>query len=47
MNLFAGSDNVGYPLKKIITNYLTDRGIEFDDIGVYSKNDETIYPEMA
>jgi len=45
--LFIGSDNVGYPLKKIITNYLTDKGIEFDDIGVYSENDETIYPEIA
>lgn len=47
MNLFVGSDNVGYPLKKIITNYLTDKGIKFDDIGVYSANDETIYPEIA
>jgi len=45
--LFIGSDNVGYPLKKIIANYLTDKGIEFDDIGVYSENDETIYPEIA
>ena len=47
MYLFIGSDNVGYPLKKIIANYLTDKGIEFDDIGVYSENDETIYPEIA
>jgi len=47
LNLFVGSDNVGYPLKKIITNYLTDKGIKFDDIGVYSANDETIYPEIA
>ena len=47
MYLFIGSDNVGYPLKKIITNYLTDKGIKFDDIGVYSENDETIYPEIA
>ncbi|MBU4349416.1 ribose 5-phosphate isomerase B [bacterium] len=47
MNLFVGSDNVGYPLKKIITDYLTDKGIKFDDIGVYSENDETIYPEIA
>lgn len=47
MNLFIGSDNVGYPLKKIITNYLTDKRIKFDDIGVYSENDEIIYPEIA
>ncbi len=47
MYLFIGSDNVGYPLKKIITDYITDKGIEFDDIGVYSENDETIYPEIA
>ena len=47
MYLFIGSDNVGYPLKKIITNYLTDKGIEFDDIGVYSESDKTIYPEIA
>ena len=47
MNLFVGSDNVGYPLKKNITDYLTDKEIKFDDIGVYSKNDETIYPEIA
>ena len=36
-----------YPFKKIITNYLTDKGIKFDDIGVYSENDEIIYPEIA
>lgn len=41
------SDNVGYLLKKIITDYLTDKGIKFDDIGVYSEKDETIYPEIA
>lgn len=45
--LFIGSDKVGYPLKKVITDYLTERGIKFDDIGVYSENDETIYPEIA
>jgi len=33
--------------KKIITNYLTDKRIKFDDIGVYSENDEAIYPEIA
>lgn len=47
MYLFIGSDNAGYPLKKIITDYLTDKGIKFDDIGVYSENDGTIYPEIA
>ncbi|MBA7560475.1 D-erythrulose-4-phosphate isomerase [subsurface metagenome] len=47
MYLFIGSDNAGYPLKKIITDYLTDKGIKFYDIGVYSENDETIYPEIA
>ena len=47
MYLFIGSDNVGYSLKKILTSYLTDKGIKFDDIGVYSENDETIYPEIA
>lgn len=47
MYLFIGSDNAGYPLKKVITDYLTDKGIKFDDIGVYSENDETIYPEIA
>jgi len=45
--LFIGSDNAGYPLKKTITDFLTDKGIKFDDIGVYSENDETIYPEIA
>jgi len=45
--LFIGSDNVGYSLKKFITDYLTDKGIKFDDIGVYSEKDETIYPEIA
>ena len=34
-------------MKKIITNYLTDKRIKFDDIGVYSENDEIIYPEIA
>lgn len=45
--LFVGSDNAGYPLKKVVTDYLTDKGIKFDDIGVYSEDDETIYPEIA
>jgi len=45
--LFIGSDKVGYPLKKVITRHLADKKIEFDDIGVYSENDETIYPEIA
>lgn len=47
MYLFVGSDNAGYPLKKVVTDYLTDKGIKFDDIGVYSEDDETIYPEIA
>ncbi len=47
MYLFIGSDSVGYPLKKDITDYLTDKGIKFDDIGVDSENNETIYPEIA
>lgn len=47
LHLFIGSDSVGYPLKKTITDYLTNKGIKFDDIGVYSEKDETIYPEIA
>lgn len=47
LHLFIGSDSVGYPLKKTITDYLINKGIKFDDIGVYSEKGETIYPEIA
>ncbi|ACL69088.1 ribose 5-phosphate isomerase B [Halothermothrix orenii] len=42
-----GSDNAGYPLKEIIKELLESEGLEYEDVGVDSDQDKTIYPEIA
>lgn len=46
MKIIIGSDELGYDLKEIIKNHLTDKGIEVVDAGVYDKN-PVDYPDIA
>lgn len=41
-----GSDHGGFELKREIANYLTERGIPFEDFGTHSA-DSCDYPDMA
>ncbi len=41
-----GSDHGGFELKREIANYLTERGIPFEDFGTHSP-DSCDYPDMA
>lgn len=36
MKIAIGSDHGGYDLKEIIKNHLSEKGVEFEDIGTYS-----------
>lgn len=42
-----GADNAAIFLKREITNFLEDLGIEYEDVGVFSESDQTYYPEIA
>ncbi|MGJ7046145.1 ribose 5-phosphate isomerase B [Thermoanaerobacterium thermosulfurigenes] len=46
MKIIIGSDELGYDLKEIIKNHLTNKGIEVVDAGVYDKN-PVDYPDIA
>ena len=41
-----GSDHGGFELKRELANYLTERGIPFEDFGTHSP-DSCDYPDMA
>lgn len=45
--LVIGSDDAGFPLKEELSDFLKKEGIEFEDMGVYSKEDDTYYPLIA
>ncbi|WP_434631811.1 ribose 5-phosphate isomerase B [Thermoanaerobacterium thermosaccharolyticum] len=46
MKIIIGSDELGYELKEVIKNHLTEKGIEVVDAGVYDKN-PVDYPDIA
>lgn len=46
MKIIIGSDELGYDLKEVIKNHLTEKGIEVVDAGVYDKN-PVDYPDIA
>ena len=46
MKIAIGSDHGGYELKKIIMQYLNDKGIEYIDYGTNS-NESVDYPEFG
>ncbi|MEG0874414.1 MAG: ribose 5-phosphate isomerase B [Clostridiales bacterium] len=43
MKIVIGSDHAGFELKKIVTEYLTENGVEVEDLGPYS-NERVDYP---
>lgn len=45
--IVIGCDSAGVVLKSVITKYLQEIGVEFEDVGVNDPSDETIYPEVA
>ena len=44
--IVIGADHGGYRLKEVIKGYLTDKNIEFIDVGTYSE-DSVDYPHIA
>ncbi|HHW03809.1 MAG TPA: ribose 5-phosphate isomerase B [Thermoanaerobacterales bacterium] len=46
MKLAIGCDEAGFELKQIIMEFLKEKGVDFDDVGCYSK-DPVLYPEVA
>jgi len=47
MYLVIASDHFGYPLKQVIVEYLKTKGVEFEDLGVFSESEEALYPDVA
>jgi len=44
--IIIGSDHGGFELKGIVKSYLTELGLEFDDVGTYS-TESVDYPDFA
>ena len=44
--IIIGSDHGGFELKEILKDYLTELGLEFDDVGTYS-TESVDYPDFA
>ncbi len=47
MYLVIASDHFGYPLKQVIVEHLKTKGVEFEDLGVFSESEEVLYPDVA
>lgn len=47
MFLVIASDHFGYPLKQVIVDYLKEKSIEFEDLGVFSEEEVVDYPDIA
>lgn len=45
--LVIASDHFGYPLKEAIVDHLREKGVEFDDLGVFSEEEVIDYPDIA
>lgn len=45
--IIIGSDKAGVDLKNTIAEFLKDNGIDYEDVGVMSSEDETKYPLVA
>jgi ribose 5-phosphate isomerase B len=45
--IIIGCDNAGVEMKQAIIRVLCEEGIEYEDIGVYSAADGTMYPDVA
>jgi len=44
--IIIGSDHGGFELKEVLKNYLTELGLEFEDVGTFS-TDAVDYPDFA
>ena len=44
--IFIGSDHGGFDMKETVKLFLTEMGVEFEDVGTYS-NDSCDYPDIA
>ena len=48
MKLAIGCDDAAWELKEVIKDYLVKtRGIEFEDVGIYSPEEKELYPNIA
>ncbi len=47
MYLAVASDHFGYPLKRVIVEYLREKKVEFEDLGVSSEEEVVDYPDVA
>lgn len=45
--IVIGCDNAAVELKNILIGVLKDEGIDYEDIGVNSSDDQTVYPSVA
>ncbi len=45
--LVMGSDDAALDMKNQLVKFLTDKGYEVEDVGIYSQDDATVYPNVA
>ena len=45
--IIIGCDNAGVAMKRAIIQFLEDEGVPYEDIGVNSEKDESMYPLIA
>lgn len=45
--LVLASDHFGFPLKKVIAEYLREENVPFEDLGVFSEEEVVDYPDVA
>ena len=46
-DIVIGCDNAAVSLKRILINVLEENRIAYEDVGVESEDDQTVYPEIA
>jgi ribose 5-phosphate isomerase B len=46
-DIVIGCDNAAVELKNTIIKVLTQKGINYEDVGVCTSDDDTIYPDVA
>jgi len=47
MQMIVGCDNAAVEMKDILAEYLESKGIEVEDVGCFSSEDQTAYPLVA
>lgn len=45
--MVIGCDNAAVGLKNVLIGVLEDEGVAYEDVGVHSSEDQTVYPEVA